>query len=149
MPRIILSSHKLHPRRLTPAAFRPFGRLIRYPGKGLKHPRYNLFRIVLTEKARRGWRIAYLIVRDKKIRRLEQHPDSYESFEPLQGRSLLFVSRSPCLDRVRCFLLDRPVILNKGIWHGVVAVGRESEIKLTENSRVVCRYARIPVAIPG
>jgi len=123
--------------------------LIHYPRKGLKHPAYNLFRVVLTERSRTGWRIAYLIVRDKKVRRLEQHPDSYESFEPLRGRSLLFVAKRPCLDGVRCFLLDRPVILNKGIWHGVVAAGRESEIKLTENSRVVCRYARIPAAISG
>ena len=129
---------------LTPQRFRAYGRMIHYPNKGKKSPRHNLFRIVLAESGKHGWRIAYLIVRDKKIFRLEQHPRSFESFEPVRGRGLLFVSRSQDLHAIRCFYLDQPVIVHKGIWHGVRTLGREMEIKLTENSLVKCVYWQLP-----
>jgi len=81
-----------------------------------------------------------LIVRDKKIRRLECHPESFESFEPVCGRSLLFVAWKKDVKAIECFELTRPIILKKGVWHGVVTVTPECEIKLTENSKVKCVY---------
>jgi hypothetical protein len=36
--------------------------------------------------------------------------------------------------------LDKPVILKKGLWHGVVALGDEADIKITENASVRCVY---------
>ncbi len=120
--------------------FRPYGWVIEYPNKHLKGNTRNLFRIVLTESQRIGWRIAYLIVRDKTIKRLECHPHSFESFEPILGKSLLFVAKTQDMASIECFSLDRPVILKKGIWHGVVATTDECEIKLTENAKVKCVY---------
>lgn len=125
---------------LTVANFRPYGRIIGYPGKQNKGKVRNLFRIILTEKAKLGWRIAYLIVRDKHIRRLECHPFSFESFEPVRGKSILFVTRRKDARTIKCFSLDQPVVLNKGIWHGVVTLTPETEIKLTENAKVKCVY---------
>lgn len=146
--------------------FQPYGWVIEYPKKHLKgneaqspstFPRAksaeakresnlakaetrNLFRIVLKESQRTGWRIAYLIVRDKTIKRLECHPHSFESFEPIRGKSLLFVAKTQDAASIECFSLEKPVILKKGIWHGVVTTSDECEIKLTENAKVKCVY---------
>ena len=125
---------------LTVPSFRRYGCIIEYPQKEKKGTVRNLWRIVHTESAKVGWRIAYLVLRDKSVGRLECHPFSDESFEPVRGSALLFVAqeRNPAV--VQCFALDRAVILKKGIWHGVVTVTPETEIKITENARVVCRY---------
>ncbi|MDD5019695.1 MAG: hypothetical protein PHH75_06725 [Candidatus Omnitrophica bacterium] len=119
--------------------FKPYGWIIDYPKRGARRCG-NLFRIVVRQRNAAGWRIAYLVVRDKVIDRLEQHPCSLESFEPVCGRSLLFVARRRKAGDIACFLLDKPVVLKKGIWHGVVAMGKESDIKITENASVRCVY---------
>jgi len=127
------------PRRISIRAFCTFGRVIGYAGRHRRCRGRNLFCIV-QRQPRAGWRIAYLVVRDRSLTRLEQHPGSFESFEPVRGRSLLFVARRKDPGAIRCFLLNRPVVLNKGLWHGIVTLGRESDVKITENSRVRCRY---------
>ncbi len=114
-------------RKITEENFRRYGWVIGYPNKARKSKRHNLFRIVLKEPVSRGWRIAYLVVRDKTIKRLEHHPHSFESFEPVSGKSLLFLAPAKAPEEIECFLLDRPVILKKKIWHGIVASGREAE----------------------
>jgi len=125
---------------LTAQTFRPYGRLIEYPGKNRKGKKRNLWRIVLKEPDRFGWRIAYLVLRDKTLRRLEKHPHTYESFEPVKGKSLIFVSLNRDFKKVKCFRLDKPIILRKGIWHGLISLTSETEIKITENVEVKCVY---------
>lgn len=120
--------------------FRPYGKIIGYPGKAAKGSRRNLWRIVHTETAAVGWRIAWLVLRDKTIGRLECHPRSDETFEPVKGCALLFVARQTNLESIRCFYLDQPVVVRKGIWHGLIALDAEAEIKITENVVVACRY---------
>src|ERR1044072_5109230 len=117
-------------KKITLQNFRRYGRLIGYPGKELKSPRRNLFRIVIKENARFGWRIAYLIVRDKLINRLEQHPLSHESFEPVKGQSIIFVTKKKDVRSIEAFYLDRPVIIYKGICHGGARISQEGELKL-------------------
>jgi ureidoglycolate hydrolase len=80
------------------------------------------------------------VVRDKQINRLEQHIDTFESFEPVEGKALLYVAKEKNPKEIECFLLDRPVILNKGVWHGVVTRHLSAEIKITENADVDCIY---------
>ena len=120
--------------------FRRYGRVIEYPKKETKGNKRNLFRIVLTEPKPNGWRIAYLIVRDKKISRLEQHPHSFESFEPVKGKAILYIALKTDPAAIKCFYLDCPVILHKKVWHGVVTLTDETEIKLTENAHVQCVF---------
>ncbi len=129
--------------KINQGSFRRFGRVIGYPDKHGCPPGKNLFRIVVREREPFGWRIAYLVLRDKSIVRLEQHRDTFESFEPVRGRSLLYVSEIRDKGSIRCFRLDRPVVLNKGVWHGVVTTGRESEIKISENVKVRSSYWRL------
>ncbi len=120
--------------------FKKYGKIIEYPAKELKGTTRNLWRIVHTVPEREGWRVAYLVLRDKTIGRMESHPTSDETFEPVKGEALIFVATEKNLNAVECFNLDKPVILKKGIWHGLISVSPETEIKITENSRVSCRY---------
>lgn len=127
-------------KKLTEQNFKSFGRIIHHPQKHLHDKDKNLFHIVLKEEERVGWRIAYLIVRDKSIDKLEQHPGTFESFEPVDGKSLLYVAKEKDQKEISCFYLDRPIILEKGIWHGVVTLDGDAEIKITENAEVECIY---------
>ena len=143
-----MSRSRLRVQRISARAFAAYGRVIEYPGRKKAGRTRNLFCIVLKQPAT-GWRIVYLVVRDRSIRRLEQHPESFESFEPVRGKSLLFVARRREGRAIRCFLLDRPVILKKGLWHGIVTLGRESDVKITENSSVGCVYWTLPFMLGG
>ncbi len=141
-----MSKRSLRVQRITLRGFCAFGRVIGYPHRSREDAGRNLFCIVLRQP-RAGWRIAYLVVRDTWIRRLERHPESFESFEPVRGRSLLFVARRKDPRAIRCFLLDRAVILKKGLWHGIVTLDREADVKITENSRVKCVYWPLPFTL--
>ncbi len=127
-------------KKLNSQNFKPFGHIIHHPYKDTHDKDKNLFHIVLEEQNPVGWRIAYLIVRDKSINRLEQHPGTFESFEPVYGKFLLYVANEKNQKDISCFYLDKPVILYKGIWHGVVTLDAEAEIKITENANVECNY---------
>ncbi len=134
--------------RISVRAFARFGKLIEYPRKSRAPRRGNLFHIVCRERKPVGWRIAFLVVRERQVRRMEQHPGVLESFEPVSGAALLLVSDRPSPQRIRCFRLDRPVVLHRDIWHAVVTVSKESQIKITEDARVRCRYWRLRSPLP-
>lgn len=133
--------------KITSFALKPYGKVIEYPNKEKADRNKNLFKIIILSK-QTGWRIAYLIVREKVVEKLEQHPDSCESFEPVKGKSLIFLSSAKNLKKLKCFLLDKPIILNKGIWHAVVTLSHESEIKITENAHVKCIYWQLGISLP-
>lgn len=126
--------------KLSVKSFKSFGKIIEYPNREVKGKTRNLWRVLHTESQRVGWRVAYLVLRDKSIGRMECHRASDETFEPVKGQALFFVSHEKDLNNIRCFLLDRPIILNKGTWHGLISVSEETEIKITENAKVSCKY---------
>lgn len=126
---------------ITKANFKPFGWIIGIPHKSASKTK-NLFRIIVRQP-KTGWRIAYLVVRDRHIARLEQHPSSLESFERVSGKGLLYLSTGKDSRNIKCFALDKPVILKKGIWHGVVTKSREMDVKITENVEVDCAYWKL------
>lgn len=126
---------------------RPFGRVIEYPRLKSENSGKTLFRKVIVEPLAVGWRIIYLVVRDKSIDRLEQHQHTYESFEPVSGRSLIFLAGKSSLRDISCFYLNRPVVLNKGIWHAVVTLDKQAEIKITENAKVKSRYWKLGIRL--
>lgn len=127
--------------------FGHFGRLIEYPKKNSSGSKANLFCKVITEPKKVGWRIAYLVVRDKIINRLERHQGTFESFEPVKGRCLIYLAKKRSKSAIRCFYLDRPVVLKKGTWHGVVTLGQEAEVKITENAKVKSEYWRLGLSL--
>lgn len=104
--------------------------------------RGDKFGVLLKERSG-GWRVGCLILRKKAIERLESHPDSLESFEPLSGESFIALAPKHNPDKFKIFLLDRPIILKKGIWHDVAALSRRCEIKIFENIDVVVKYHKL------
>ncbi|HAJ56540.1 MAG TPA: hypothetical protein DCL35_02090 [Candidatus Omnitrophica bacterium] len=140
--------NKIAAKAVTAANFRRFGSIIDYPGRRGAPKTKNLFRVIVRQPGL-GWRIAYLVVRDRCIRRLEQHPGSLESFEPVRGQGLIYVASRKDPASIKCFLLDKPVILKKGIWHGVVSISRDFDVKITENSSVKCIYWTLGFDLDG
>ena len=125
-------------KKLTKKSVQPYGRIIdstcvKDDGRG------NRFGILLKEQSR-GWRIGYLILRDKFIGSLERHIDSLETFEPVKGKAVIALAKGNLPDSAELFFLDKPVVVNKGIWHEVLAVSARCEIKIFENIEVKTRY---------
>jgi len=123
--------------------FKKYGKIIEYPRKELKGTTRNLWRIVHDIPQRTGWRVAYLVLRDKSIGRMECHPASDETFEPVKGCALIFLAKDQDFNAIECFELDKPIVLYKGIWHGLISVSPEAEIKIIENHAVSCNYWRL------
>ncbi|MEW5894573.1 MAG: hypothetical protein AB1650_02275 [Candidatus Omnitrophota bacterium] len=129
--------------QLTDRQFRPFGKLIHYAGKEKKGKARNLWRILHRETAKVGWRVAYLVLRDRSVGRLESHPDSDETFEPVRGAAVLIVAPPDHPEEMTFFRLDAPVIVFKGVWHGVISLTPETELKITENLNVYSRVHKL------
>ena len=125
------------PHKLTHNSIKPYGYIIdaacvKDDGNG------NRFGILLKEKSN-GWRIGYLIVRDRKITRLEYH-DTLETFEPVNGSCIIALADNKTPEKAKTFLLDKPIVVKKGIWHDVAAISKKAEIKIVENIDVDGEY---------
>lgn len=93
------------------------------------------FEILITEEEE-PWRLAVFRYRNKSIKRMECHPASLESFEPLKGVTVLVVAEQERPEEYEAFFLDKPVCLYKGVWHQVLAVTDEAQVKIAENLEV-------------
>jgi len=88
---------------LTTAAFNRYGTLLTFTDK-----KTDGWEILITSDSP-GWRIALLEFSRKTTRKLEYHPDSKESFEPLSGVCLLIAAGHETPEEYEVFLLDQPV----------------------------------------
>ena len=127
--------------KLTKRSIKPYGRIIDASGVKYK-PGDNGFGVIFKERSA-GWRIAYLVVRKRKILRLESHPNTAETFEPVRGKALIALAGIADPDNYRIFLLDKPVILEKGVWHNVAALTKNCEIKICEGIKVAEKYHKL------
>ena len=116
---------------ITEDSFRPFGRLICFP----ETDRESNFRIIAAE-SESPWRLAVFRYWNHSIEKIECHPTSMESFEPLRGETLLLVAAHETPEDYHIFRLDQPVILEKGIWHQTLSLTESAEVKITENLEV-------------
>jgi ureidoglycolate hydrolase len=111
------------------------------------------FHIVSRAEDPTGWRLAVLLVKHQEITRLERHPTSKESFEPVSGVSVLCLAPPEDPTDVEAFLLDKAVVLNKGVWHDVFALSEEALIKIAENLAVTGEFhdfdAPVKVRVTG
>lgn len=119
--------------KITHKSIKPYGyiidkRCVKDNGRG------NRFGILLKVKSD-GWRIAYLIVRAKIITRIEYH-DSLETFEPVNGKVIIALAAYRNPEKLKVFLLDKPIVLKKLIWHDVAVVSEKAELKIFENRKV-------------
>lgn len=124
-----------HIQNITKENFRKYGTVIEFTGRK-DDPE---FEIIIRHKDD-PWRIAMLRVKNKEFNALEMHPASLETFEPVEGMCLLLLSLTAQKSDCEAFLLDRPVCLNKGVWHGIATLTHVSEVKITENLEVDTEY---------
>lgn len=96
------------------------------------------FEIVITEE-KEPWRLAVFRYRNKTVKRMECHP-SLESFEPLSGLTVLIVAEHDKPEAYEAFILDKPVCLYKGIWHQVLSLTDEAQVKIAENLEVTSEF---------
>jgi ureidoglycolate hydrolase len=87
-----------------------------------------------------GWRLAVFRVPNRSTQSMENHPNTKESFEPLQGTVLLLVAENGYPDQFEVFLLDKPVCLHAGVWHQVLALSTEAQVKIVENIEVSTEF---------
>lgn len=121
-------------KNLSHEAFSPYGTLLTYTDK--KDDGWE----IRVEAQSEGWRIALLEFTRKTAKRLEYHPASKETFEPISGVTLLIVALPHSPNDQEVFLLDQPICLEPGIWHEVITLSDLSYVKITENLHVDCVY---------
>ncbi|MBP7055591.1 MAG: hypothetical protein KBB52_01895 [Candidatus Omnitrophica bacterium] len=123
--------------RLTEDNIKPYGIIIGpKPAKTQKDG--NGWGILFRESSK-GWRVAYLILRSRAIKRLECH-NSPETFEPLKGDAIIALAKSASPESFKLFKLDKPILLKKYVWHAVFTVSKETHIKITENIKLSSKY---------
>lgn len=110
--------------------FKKFGSVLEFSTE-CKGP----FEIIITEE-KEPWRLAVFRYTNKKIKRMECHPASLESFEPLNGLTVLVVAEHEKPEEYQAFILDKPVCLKKGVWHQVLSLTDEAQVKIAENLEV-------------
>ena len=115
---------------ISKESFSPFGNVIEFSEN--YEDRFE----IITKEEYQPWRIAVYRYTEKSVKRMENHPTSMESFEPLTGTTLLMVAENKSPDDYKVFLLDKPVCLYKGIWHQVISLSEEASVKITENLEV-------------
>ena len=121
--------------------FAPYGTILEFPGQS-EEP----FLILETEE-NAGWRLAVFRYHNREITALECHPTSKESFEPLSGITVLVVARPEEPEAYEAFVLDKPVCLGKGVWHQVLSLTKEAQVKITENLEVESVFHQLEKAI--
>ena len=121
--------------------FLPYGEVLEFPA-GIE----ETFCIITTEE-KEPWRLAVFRYTNKEVQRMECHPTSRESFEPLHGLTVLVVATHENPEEYEAFILDKPVCLKKGIWHQVLALTEEAQVKIVENLEVQSEFYDLEKAI--
>lgn len=80
--------------------FLPYGEVLEFPA-GIE----ETFCIITTEE-KEPWRLAVFRYTNKEIQRMECHPTSRESFEPLHGLTVLVVATHENPEEYEAFILD-------------------------------------------
>ncbi len=103
---------------------------------------------VLFRESANNWQIGYLKQAAGAFSRLERHPNTPEVFAPVKGETILVLAEaSEQPGRMTAFMLDEPVVLSPGVWHGVVSLDGMSEILIAENANVIDEYFELDRSI--
>lgn len=123
-------------KELTPKAFSKYGRILLPDEEDReKNPRGYFY--ILEQVESKGWRMAYLESSVRQWGILSNHPNTKETFEPLEGCAILVVAPHEKPDSVEAFVLDKPIVLNEGVWHSEpIALSSKVCIRINENLNV-------------
>lgn len=122
-------------KNITKESFKPYGTVIEFS----ENPSDPRFEVVIVEE-NHPWRLAMFRVVEKDFDTLECHTMSLESFEPVSGTGLLIVAEHDKPEQYEAFLLDKPVCLNKGVWHQMITLSQETIVKIAENLEVSSEF---------
>lgn len=114
--------------------FKAYGKILKFTEEC-----NDKFEVILNEP-NYGWRLAVFRYTEKSVKVMENHPESMESFEPLDGTTLLIVAANHQPEKFQVFLLDKPICLYKGIWHQVISISDTASVKITENIEVSSEF---------
>ncbi len=120
---------------LRDPSFAKFGKILDFS----KEPENPEFEIIIEEKVS-PWRIAVLKVLRRAATKLESHPHSMETFEPVKGVGIILINDKKSTEGMKAYILDQPICLNKAVWHEVLTLSDEAYYKITENLDVECEY---------
>ena len=123
---------------ITREAFAPFGTVIEFS------PGFDGVYEILEAEEEKPWILAVFRYTNKTIRRIENHPTSMETFEPLSGVTVLLVAEHDTPENYKAFVLDKPVCLKKGVWHQVLSLTPSAQVKITENKDVYSEFYDLP-----
>jgi ureidoglycolate hydrolase len=140
--------------------FSPFGRVLE-PAVGerpeVSEPGSFDFFVSFREPPGRenspGWQIGYLVCSCRSLHQLERHPNTAEVFCPLGGEALLVAAEDGFTGdpaQPVGFVLNRPVVFNRGVWHGVISLTDRSTMLIVESSDVIDEFRKLdrPLAAP-
>jgi ureidoglycolate hydrolase len=140
----------IEPIGLEQARFAPYGRVIvPLPDESpeMAEPDQFAFYVPFSERSK-GWQIGYLVNLAGAIDKLERHPNTPELFSPLGGESVLVVAENPGhYESLRAFFLSGPIVLSRGVWHGVISTTERSEVLIVENPGVIDEYFSLPFTL--
>jgi ureidoglycolate hydrolase len=133
--------------------FKPYGRILEPQENEVPEvsEKDNFDFYVPFKESSQGWQIGYLISVNKNITQLERHPNTAEVFSPLSGSALLAVTENPAdSDAILGFRLEKPIVFNRGVWHGVISLSEKSEILIVESPDVIDEFFQLqqPIIAP-
>ena len=126
---------------ITRENFAPFGTVIEFS------PDFDGIYEILETEDEKPWILDVFRYTNKTIQRIENHPTSMETFEPLSGVTVLLVAEHETPEKYKAFVLDKPVCLKKGVWHQVLSLTPSAEVKITENKDVYSEFYDLPEEI--
>lgn len=132
---------------LTPELFQPYGRILEPEDKEVPEvSESGIFDFYVTFKeASKDWQIGYLKQTGKIIDKLECHPNTAEVFSPVSGSAVLILATEPDNEETMCaFRLEKPIVLNRGVWHGVISLSEKSEMLIVESPDVIDEFYQLP-----
>ncbi len=122
-------------KNISKETFSRYGHVIEYDSSKKEN-----FQVILNEFDAVGWRIAVNKIDAKSVSRIARHPNTMESFEPVTGVTLIIVAPPENVDNFEVFLLDRPVCVNKNVWHATICLSEYSIVKICENVTVESEF---------
>jgi ureidoglycolate hydrolase len=128
---------------ITPETFVPFGTVVDWTPELEKTG--IPFHILVRSEALTGWRMAMLKGSARATQQMENHPHTEELFAPVNGMSVILVARPGPFDEgdLHAFLLDRPVSVAPGVWHGNFCLSESASVLIAENLEVSSEYAKL------
>jgi ureidoglycolate hydrolase len=115
-------------RRITPESFARYGQVLVWDAA-----QGQRLQVATEESAGAPWMLATFRVDAHEITYLAEHPDSIELFAPLSGVAVLLLALPEAPESYEAFLLDVPVVINRGVWHGMCALSEAAILGIAEN----------------